>query len=199
VFVLLISLLISAGLDWYILYLLTQPVVDSGRVRKFCGITGGYTIALAVIYVVVLVILSFTGATARLLRHPKSLAFLVLFLILIIVVSSLNLATLPIIKNFEEAGGSTAAVTGSTGTTGTFPQTTGSTGATNTTNIAAESLSRAKILIIASASLGTALIVIYVLYLAIKGLTSKKKAQARETTKEAIVKAAIPGVPKALI
>jgi hypothetical protein len=199
IFVLLIAILAATGLDLYILFLLNQTPVDSGKVRKFAGITGGYTIALAVIYVVALIIMSFTGATAKLLRHPKSLAFLVIFIILVIIVASLNFSILPVMKTFEEAGGSAAAVTGSTGTTGTSPQNTGSTGATNTANIAQESLARAKVLIIGSFSVGLGLIVLYLLFYAIKGLTSKKKAQERETAKEAIVKAAIPGVPKALI
>lgn len=185
VFVLLLSLIIAAGLDFYILYLLNQPMVDTGRARKFCGITGGYTIALAVIYVVALVVMSFTGSTARLLRHPKSLAFLVVFLILTIVVASLNFAAMPVLKSFEEAGGSVAASMGATGSVGT----TGTTNSTGSSNVAEESLKRAKVLIIAGGGVGLGIIVLYLVFYAIKGLTSRKKEKKVEQQKASILSA----------
>lgn len=150
-FLLLLALISAAGLDWYILYLMNQGEPDWARIRKFAGITGGFTFTLVTLILILFVLLMMSGAGAMMFRKglgSKSGILSILFYLMVWGVAGINFAIMPTAKELAK----------------------------NPEN--EETLLRAKRLAIAGAGMGTGLLVMFILFQSLKIYTKKKKTSS---------------------
>lgn len=153
------SLLAATGIDWYIVFLLSQSETNFWRVRKMAGIAGGFLISLMVLILVVVIGLMFTGAGAVLFKGGiGSIDFFVsvIFFIFIGCVMGINFAIMPIAKDLGDQVENAP------------PQ---------TVEFVNQSEQKDKLfkLAIAGAGFGTGLIALFIFYYMVYGLIASKK------------------------
>jgi len=94
--------LIVAGLNFYIVYLLNQDVLDTHKIRVYAGLTAGILLILLTLFIVMC---CFCFELLGRLFSGKAGLLSIFFIIVIIIMMSLDFALLPFIKkeNYDKA------------------------------------------------------------------------------------------------
>ncbi len=147
------ALLAATGIDWYLVYLFTQTPTDYSRIRRFAGIAGGFLFTLVVLILVLLTLLAFTGAGFVILKKGLLSAgglYAIFIFILLIAVAGINFAIMPAAKSLIDV-----------------PPREESEEYQNQRTYLLR-------LCIAAAGIGTALILIYILYFILRAVVNKE-------------------------
>lgn len=149
------TLLAAAGMNWYLVFLLARDESDFAQIRRFAGITAGFTFSLVVVIIIAVVVLVCTGGAALLFKQgfaSISGLFIVILFLLINVVYGLDFAIMPLVKPLIDEDPVVA-------------------------NEGPEKAQARKLAIIA-ASFGTGLIAVWVFYYVLIGIGAHAKAKS---------------------